>query len=554
MKKYPLLICGILVLAVIVRIICFVGLIGSDDLNYNRTAYSIAQGTFSPQLDHQRTRFGLFLPVAWTFKLFGISEISSTLFPFLCFVVTFMVLVWMATTYFGRWIGVMAGLLYALLPVEIFNTSILLPDLPAAAFIAVSGALFYWTERDSGHTTIRKADIKICGTLFLAGLMLGIAYMIRETSIFLGVFIAGYMLYKTWKRKAVQWSWIWFWIGFLIVIGAELGYYYWTTGNPFYRYHTVAAEHNLSVLAIRDRVHGLALLRRLTIEQFLVLFQVRDFSFYYFFILAGVIYGIQKRVKHLGYLIGWLLTFFLFFNFSSTSLTEYYPIRPISRYFIVLSVPGLIIMAWYLKAMVTFLTTAQKDMRAFQLSLLIPFGIMFGLNLFWFSAPTGLFLVAMIPVVLMAFFEPFRVWVRLRFSPKYAAIVPPLLLLYLNLLPGIYSVAKGDRPLTGITCERNIRPMLEFPLTHTIYTDSRTEIILEYYYAYQYDNQIKQFTEADATTWKHAYIIINWGRLAFLNRLYQTPIPDFVFHPFPQWKLYATMGDEKNPCLIYEVP
>src|SRR5512136_2088017 len=119
MKTYFPLITGILLLAIIVRIICFVGLIGSDDLNYNRTAYAIAQGTFSPQLDHQQTRFGLFLPVAWIFNLFGVSEISSTLFPFFCFVVTFLVLVWMATTYFDRWIGIIAGLLYALLPVEI---------------------------------------------------------------------------------------------------------------------------------------------------------------------------------------------------------------------------------------------------------------------------------------------------------------------------------------------------------------------------------------------------------------------------------------------------
>jgi hypothetical protein len=91
-------------------------------------------------------------------------------------------------------------------------------------------------------------------------------------------------------------------------------------------------------------------------------------------------------------------------------------------------------------------------------------------------------------------------------------------------------------------------------LTHTIYTDSRTEAILEYYYQYQADSQIKQFTETDAVAWKQAYLVINWGCLYFLNRLYHAPIPDFVFHPLPQWKLYATFRDERNTIVIYEAP
>jgi hypothetical protein len=623
-KTYLLLISGIFLFAVAVRLVCFVGLIGSDDLNYNRSAYAIAQGTFTPQLDHQRTRLGLFVPVAGAFRLFGINELSSTLFPFVCFVVTFIVLIWMATTYFGRWVGIIAGLLYALLPVEIFNASILLPDLPAAAFIAVSGALFYWTETSSdrlrstmvtlptpypsqdnavelskspfalslskgffadGSTSSPRTEglksttlpsqegnsvhprkkfpswegqgvgLLSIGSFLLAGLLLGVAYMIRETALFLGIFLAGYMMYKAWTRKTVQWSWLWFWIGFFLVIGAELGYYYWTTGNPLYRYYTIESGHNLSVLALRDRVHGLSLLRRLTLDQLLVLFQVPDFGFSYFFIFAGIIYGIQKRVAYLRYFIGWFITFFLLFNFSSTSLVEYYPIRPIPRYFIVLTVPGIIIMSWYLREMATFLTANPgKGMGFFRVSLLFPFLLAFVINLFWFSIATTLLLVSITPIVLMAFSECLRTWFRIRLSPKYVAIVPPLIFLYLNILPGIYTAAKGERPRKGITCERDIRPLLEFPLTHTIYTDERTEAILEYFYAYQDDNQIKQFREADVTTWKHAYVIVNWERLLFLNRLYQIPIPEFASHPSPQWRLYTLLGDELNPCVIYEVP
>lgn len=560
-KEYLLGISAIFLLAATIRIICFVGLIGSDDLTYNRSAYDIATGAFSTQLSHQRTRIGLLLPVAGMFKVFGVNEQSSIAFSFLYFLMTLGFLIYTGTIYFGKWPGIIAGLLYTFLPIEIFHPTMLLPDFPSAACIALSGSILYHVDRHA-MTTIpcqsqntRITHAKTYGYIFLGGIALGWAYLIKETALFFGVFVIGYMGYKTFIGKTFQRSWLWFWAGFLLIIGAELCYYYWVTGNPLYRYFTIEFGHNLSKLALRDRVYGLALLRRLTLDQFLVLFHVPDFGFYYFFVLAGIIYGIQKHIICLYYFIGWFLTFFLLFNFASTSLLEYYPIRPIPRYFITLSFPGLIIMSFYLVEFKNFLLIKhEKDMTFFRVSLLIPFMLMFVMNLLWFSVATTMFLLCMFFLLLMSFFNRLRTWFGKRLTPWQKQVILPLMLLYIAILPGIYTVAKAERPRQGITCERDIRPLLEFPLTHTIYTDTRTESILEYYYEYQYDDYIKNFDESDVTTREDVYVIANWKRLLFLNRLYNTTIPEFLHQPPRHWKPYARIGDDVNPCLIYKIP
>ena len=571
-EKTTLLICsGLLLLAIAVRVICFVGLIGSDDLNYNRSAYEIATKTFTPQIDHQRMRLGLLLPVAAAFKFLGVNEFSSLLFPFGCFLVTFSMLVYIGTIALGKWIGIVAGILYIFLPVELFDATMLLPDLPAATFVLLSGALFYLTPgplsstRRGGSSNDltpplldkeRGQGVRLsCGGLFLSGLLLGWAYLIRETAIFFAIFIGGCMAYHVWRRKTVPWRWLWFWGGLLSVFGAECGYYYLTTGTPFYRYVTIESGHNLSVLALYDRVHGWALLRRLTLDQLRVLFDVPNFNFYYFFILAGIIYAIQKRMHGVYYFSGWLLTFFLLFNFASTSLVEYYPIRSIPRYFIALTCPGLIIMAWYLRETAALLAAETRaELRPWRYSLGIPFLLMIVINVVWFSLARTIFLLGMAGLLLITYIPAAQTWIRLRIPPKQRAVVLPLLLLYLSLLPGIYTVAQREHPGQKLTCERELRGLFEFPLTHTIYTDSRTEAILEYFYEYQAAERIRPFDELDRKTVQNAYLIANWERLFFLNRLYRVPIPDYVYHPLPQWKLKAQIGGYVNPCLIYEIP
>lgn len=549
---------AIFVLALLVRVICFVGLIGSDDLNYNRAAYLLTTDAAVSHEDHQTSRLGLLLPVAQAFKLWGVNEISSILFPFLCFTLLYWTLVVTVARFFGPWIGIMAGVLYTFLPIEIFHATMLLPDLPSAAFLAVSGSLLYWDHRHPAGQTPKKRAI----LLFLAGVLFGWAYLIRVTAVFFGVFVAGYFGWQTYKRRAFQWAWLWFGAGVLLVLGLESGYYYWITHNPFYRYQAIGPGIKSPVVLARRQLEGMALLKRLSSDLFaLLLLEITDYSFYYFFVFAGILYAIlQKRLAAIGYFIGWFVTILLCFNFASRRLSEYIPLRLVPRYYVTLSVPAVIILAWYLYQMKDFLQTDDSaTLRAYRLSLGIPFVLVLVLNVFRFSVITSLFLGGIALLLLLTWSPKSRAWLRSQLAPHYLPLLLPCLLLYVNFVPGIYMAALGERPRKGITCERNIRPVLEFPLTHTIYTDQRTEEILEYFYHYQYDDHIQAFPEGqqtctDTQTWHNAYVVANWERLFFLNRVYHVPIPDFLFHPCPTWKPVAQLGGEVNPCLIYAVP
>ena len=552
-KKYRLIISGIFLLAILVRLICFVGLIGSDDLSYNQNAYKIATGTFTPQPNHQDSRLGIFFPVAGAFKLFGVNELSSILFPFFCFIITFILLVYTTTTYFGKWPGILAGVLYTFLPIEIFHATMLLTDLPSATFIALSGVILFRAD-DSQRK--EKSAFHRGLFLFLGGLLLGWAYLIKETAVFFGVFVVGYMLSYAWKHKTVHWSWIGFWLGCLTVVGIEAGYYFLTTGEPFFRYVSVQSGHNASIFS-GTHFQGFSLLRRLTLDQFWVLFHVPDFSFYYVFILAGVIYALPNTKRPLRFFTGWFLTIFLLFNFGSTSVSEYSPLLLFHRFFIILSLPGILILSWFLYEMRHFFVLEERaDITRLRLSFLIPFILLVLINIFWFSLIQTLFLVVLFLLIVLTFSQRLRYWWKRQCSPNTLMLTIPLLLLYIILIPGIYSTAKGEPPRKGITCEREIRPALGDSLTHTIYTDMRTEEILEYYYDYQYDEQIKDFEESASTveSWEDAYVIVNRERLFFLQRVHDVPIPEFIREPLPSWQPYIRLGDDMNPCFIYKIP
>ena len=71
------------VLALAVRLWCFTGLIASDDVVYAHYARLLATGRYSVEANHMALRFGLLLPVAGAYALFGVSEVTTVLVPLL---------------------------------------------------------------------------------------------------------------------------------------------------------------------------------------------------------------------------------------------------------------------------------------------------------------------------------------------------------------------------------------------------------------------------------------------------------------------------------------
>jgi len=390
--------------------------------------------------------------------------------------------------------------------------------------------------------------------MFLAGILLGWAYLIKETSVFFGVFVVGYAGYYWWRHKRLFRGWGWFAAGVFIPVIAEFGYYSWTTGMPFFRYVAVQTDHNNSLFSGRH-YQGLNLVRRLTLDTFFILFRVTDFSLLYVFVLAGCVYSIWTRNACIRFLAGWLGGLLLLYNFASTSLSGYYPLMLFHRFFLTISVPAVLICAWFLREISqVLLADHRRNMLRLRISLGIPMIPLLAVDIIRFSWLKTTALCVLVGLIAVTYIIAFRQWLRRHrvFGEKRIVVSGTLLLLLL--LPGIVLSSSGERLRKGLTCEREIVPILGDQLRHPVYTDERTVSILEFFYQYQHKDLLVAFHDFDLATVENVYVIANWERLFFLNRLYQNHIPEVLFSPPAHWRGPVQVGGTGNPCLIYYVP
>ena len=74
--------------------------------------------------------------------------------------------------------------------------------------------------------------------------------------------------------------------------------------------------------------------------------------------------------------------------------------------------------------------------------------------------------------------------------------------------------------------------------------------MLEYLYAYRYDNVIVDFTNTNVKDISDCYIIINMENFVELNKLYGINIPDFVKNPPDTWKITKKFTTPKGGSYI----
>jgi len=74
----------IILLALGVRLYHYTGPIGSDDTWYYLGAYEMYDGTYEPGDNYWKTRYGMLLPIAASYMVFGANEFAAALWPMLC--------------------------------------------------------------------------------------------------------------------------------------------------------------------------------------------------------------------------------------------------------------------------------------------------------------------------------------------------------------------------------------------------------------------------------------------------------------------------------------
>ncbi|MDQ3829540.1 MAG: glycosyltransferase family 39 protein, partial [Candidatus Tectomicrobia bacterium] len=151
---------AICVLGLVLRLACTTGLIASDDLGYSHYARLIAQFLYVPELHQYAIRYGLTIPVAGVYWLFGVGEWTTILVPLLTSVASVPLLIAIGQKLFDLRTALIAGLLFATFPLQLRLATVLLPE--AVAEFYILGAVLVYLHGEGQHSLGLSIASGIC--------------------------------------------------------------------------------------------------------------------------------------------------------------------------------------------------------------------------------------------------------------------------------------------------------------------------------------------------------------------------------------------------------
>lgn len=324
----PLLL--ILCLALSLRIIMFSGFIGSDDYAYAKIANQVVNGTFEIGAVEGKAqhylRFGVFLPVAAAFKLFGINEWSLALFPMICSILSIILIYIACKTIFNSHTGLIAAFILAIVPEHVQLASICYPSMASSLWCNIPVVLTFVALNSNGKKQISAG--------ILTGLALGISWYTKATVVFILPFVIGCAIWDTFRKKNINLL-VAILIPFSLVLASEFFLYHIKVGDALYRFHVTEqnyAEGNVC-LFVKNSPYGWqeghyfeALFRRLFLDGPRIIFTRRFYGNTTGIALIGLFYAILKRQKCFVFACSWFLWNVFIFNFGTTSLDIYRPL------------------------------------------------------------------------------------------------------------------------------------------------------------------------------------------------------------------------------------
>lgn len=337
-RLYP----ALFLLALLIRLASFTGLVGSDDLGYSYFAQLVSHGAYTLiDSSHLGQRLGVTIPTGLIYGLFGISEFTTVLISLIASSATVVLLVEIGTRLFSKQAALIAGALLLTFPVHVHYASILVPE-PIMEFWILAGVLLYLIA-------LKNQQLTMC---LIAGFCFGLAYLSKEAGIFV---CASLFLYsvsqKQWKLAIAVAS------GLTVVGVLELAGYYYFTGDLMYRHHVIATTQE-AYLKINGGETNSLYWRLFKEYPYAMLFPNIDFGLHSIFALALSVFGmfiIPRRTLLLLFL--WAIVPMSYINFGTISFTKYFPSFAAPRYI------GQVYYPLFLIVGATMATWITKDSR-----------------------------------------------------------------------------------------------------------------------------------------------------------------------------------------------
>lgn len=489
------------IVAIPARVISFKGYNGSDDGRYAELAWGMANGEYTT-MEYSGPpvfplRVGLIFPTALGFKIAGPNELVMLIYPFVLSLLSVVLVFIAGWSFFNIRAGLVAASIQAILPIDTKAATMLLPDLPAA-FWATLGVLFiHWGSR---HSSTRLKSTY--GSL--SGLFFGLSWLCKESIAYLALFFVIAMIWLTYKEKRNYVLFIFSGLTAIGVLLAESLIYWRFTEDFFYRFHELERNYEVtktwffykgSIMGWITGSYWLALVKRL-LKGPLIIFANTNFGLVTLSALVACGYAAFRRMKQFAFLGLWFISLVLMFNFASSSLTSYRPLPLFDRYMYMLLFPAVLLTAGLIDALIS----SRQGFR----------GELESEKFFWGSTVA----IGIAVVCLLGFLSNFR--------------------------SGAGPASPVERVVGNI-----LRP------TDTVYTDSRTARVLEFFWGYPKKPHTVDFEgmeTKDIST--GSFVLINRRKVDFLGFAYGYKAPKFYREAPSHWRLKW----KESKAELYEIP
>ena len=326
----------VLALAMALRILFFTGYLGSDEVTYVETALNIATGDWRASNYIGATRYGMNLPLALSFHIFGLTEASANLWPFLCSVGEVAIVFFLARWLWNTRVAIISAGLLALLPLHVHLAGRIMADPPLAFFMSLSVALLMRTTHSRNPLTYVAAGLA-WGGVFWVKESVGLLYI--PVFLFLNIYI---------NRFKGLWFWLFFGMGSAMAVNSAL--MYCVSGDPLHIFavmnSALATLDNMTTLATSPSYY----LRYLFID-------IRHTFFLGYFFAAGVVLYVNRVVRYrqaedgTAFVIMWALLLLGMFSFAVVSFSPMKLVMKQTNYMMIFCAPLVLLAGWFLASL-----------------------------------------------------------------------------------------------------------------------------------------------------------------------------------------------------------
>ena len=334
MGKYTKYLVLILVFALFLRLIFFTGADNSDSLAYYTYAHQVVDGKFTFTQNHFSSRIGLIYPQALIYGLFGVNDFTSNVLSLATSLAGIILIFYLGKLLFNEKIGLMAAFLLSFFPLDVIFSTRLLPDFPAAFFMALSVLLFLKGEKENKNKYY-----------FLCGLSWGISFLIKEIS---AVFALFFLTYAIYKRKLTKY-YILILIGIVLLLLLEFWNASALTGNPFYRHTQIESEEvNYLMETYSNYFTPSGMVSRLFLQWPYFMLHDIHYGLFFVFVFIALCYFFANRKESSNILLIWIIPLMAYLNFGTLSTKSYIPIPITAKFLSVIMFPSILMLANFL--------------------------------------------------------------------------------------------------------------------------------------------------------------------------------------------------------------